>query len=240
MLITVPGTAHGAAAPTSILDLEPLLTFVRGCRPDAVSLLPPCGADDLPNGAALLPIKNRLAEEGLKLAADTWEIPVGAPVLDPSWQMQQLFEARWLLAALGEAGIDLLPVNWAPPCPGVEERDARNRFLDGMLEEAERSEVRLALYGGGEGLAHSSGCLGACSGFPLTPTVLPLLAVDLSGAREALIGRPELLAQLAQALPPSFAGPLLVRGLSTPAEYEAAVSHLRAALGSVRGALLKV
>jgi len=108
MLITLSSAAHGGPPAASVLGLEPLLVFLRQCRPDAVSLLPPPGPDDLPNGAALLAIKNRLEQEGLRAVGGCWRVPHEAPVEDPGWQVQSLFGARALVAALGEAGVEPL------------------------------------------------------------------------------------------------------------------------------------
>jgi sugar phosphate isomerase/epimerase len=145
MLITIPGTAAGRADATSVLDLEPLLLYARRCRPDAVSLMPPVGADDQPNGAALLTMKDRLAAEGLAVVAGCLEIPEDAPVQDPAWQAQSLFEARALVAALGEAGVGPLAVRWNPSAARPDARQALLDFVGPLVEEAERAQVRLAL-----------------------------------------------------------------------------------------------
>lgn len=253
MLITIPATAEGGIATTSVLDLEPLLAYVRQCRPDALSLMPPTGPDDLPNGAALLTIKNRLEAEGLGVVAGTWEIPAKAPVGDPGWQLQQLFDARWLTAALGEAGVDLLPIRWRPSCAGTEGRDARSRYLAGVLEEAERSGVRLALYvdrlddEGADTLQEFAGApLGVCWEIG-EPEDLGgrtrlfgggLLAVDLgsavfAGADLDADDPTSWLSRLTRTLGESgFAGPLLLRHLGSPAEYAAAVGFVRGLLAA--------
>lgn len=139
MLITIPAAAAGAAGATSVLDLEPLIAYCRQCRPDAVVLMPPIGQDDLPNGAALLTMRNRLEAEGLQTVGGSWRVPADAPVDDPAWEMETLFTARALVAALGEAGVDLLTVDWAASPEALPD------WLERLLEEAQRAEVRLAV-----------------------------------------------------------------------------------------------
>src|SRR5688572_29804913 len=142
MLITLPASAHGDASATSVLDLEPLIAYTRQCRPDAVTLMPPDGQDDLPNGAALLTMKNRLQAEGLQVVGGSWVVEADAPIDDPGWELETLFAARALVAALGEAGVDCLTVDWeAAPADAVG-RDAQTRWLERLLEEAQRAEVR--------------------------------------------------------------------------------------------------
>ena len=80
MLITIPASAHGEAAPTSVLDLEPLIAYARQCRADAVSLMPPPGADDLPNAAALVAMKGSLDAAGLQVVGGSRAVPEDAPV----------------------------------------------------------------------------------------------------------------------------------------------------------------
>jgi hypothetical protein len=144
MLITIPASA-GGAVPTSVLALEPLLDFAGQCRPDAVSLMPPIGPDDQPNGAALSAMKERLENAGLQVVAGTWETPADAPVADPGWQTEQAFEARALLSALGEAGVGPLSVHWSAPLQTGAHHDALLRIIDAMLEEAARSRIVVAL-----------------------------------------------------------------------------------------------
>src|SRR5579862_1270803 len=147
MLIAVPPTACGFPAATSVLELEPLLAFVRQCRPDAVSLLPPVGADDLPAGAALAAMKERLEDEGLRVVPGCWEIPARAPVADEGWQAEAVFDGRALLAALGEAAAEPLVVRWLAPAETPAARAALVGCLERWGEEAERSRVRIALNG---------------------------------------------------------------------------------------------
>ena len=86
--------------------------------------MPPLGADDQPNGAALIAMKDRLEAEGIRVAAGAWEVPEDAPVLAPAWQAEAGFEARALIAALGEAGVQPLTVAWRPPCGEPAQREA--------------------------------------------------------------------------------------------------------------------
>jgi sugar phosphate isomerase/epimerase len=144
MLITIPASAHGTQATASVLDLEPLLSYCRQCRPDAVSLLPPTGPDDLPNGAALLAMKGRLEAEGLRVVAGAWEVPASAPVGDAGWQTESLFEARAVVGALGEAGVAPLTVDWRPRVRSSAARTAMYHFLERLTEEADRARVRIA------------------------------------------------------------------------------------------------
>jgi len=258
MLITIPAAADGGASTSSVLDLEPLLTYVRQVRPDAVSLMPPPGADDLPNGAALLTIKNRLETEGLGVIGATWDIPADAPLLDPGWQMQQLFEVRSLIAALGEAGIDLLPVCWRAHGEGPEHRAVMRRYFCGMLEEAERSAVRIAVYSG----AHHNGAaalvreldsplLGVCyelsepgDGPPhVRSTGELLLAVDGGAPTAGLLAHdgeePSVVAEALTALASAgFDGPLLLPRLGAPQAYASAVRLVRGILSAQAPALL--
>jgi len=145
MLITLPASAHGHADAASVLDLEPFLEFARQCRPDAVSLMPPLGADDQPNGAALLAIRDRLEAQGIGVVGGAWEVPEDAPVLAPAWQAQTGFEVRALIAALGEAGVQPLTVVWRAPCGDTAHREVLKDVLARLVDEAERAEVRLAL-----------------------------------------------------------------------------------------------
>jgi sugar phosphate isomerase/epimerase len=148
MWITVPASAPGGPELTSVLDLEPLLAYARQCRPDAVSLMPPPGADDLPNGAALAALKDRLEKEGLRVVAGCWEVPSGAPFLDPAWQAQTLFELRALVTALGEAGVEPLTLTWPTASPDPASQDGMRALVGSLLEEAERAGVRLAVGSG--------------------------------------------------------------------------------------------
>ncbi|HTE19384.1 MAG TPA: hypothetical protein VK689_13500 [Armatimonadota bacterium] len=147
MLITLPASAHGEAAPTSVLDLEPLIAYARQCRADAVSLMPPPGADDLPNAAALLAMKNSLEASGLQVVGGSWRVAENAPVSAPAWQAETLFEARALVAAIGEAGVDPLVVEWCAPCEEPAGRQSLIGVLKPLVGEAERAGVRLAIGG---------------------------------------------------------------------------------------------
>src|SRR5687768_935963 len=145
MLITIPSDVLGGAPVSSVLDLEPLLEFARHCRPDAISLMPPVGADDQPNGAALCAMKDRLEREGIRSVAGWWEPAVTQSSGSAAWVAQNLFEARALIAALGEAGVEPLVVRWRLPAGSAALGPAARELLDGLVDESERSQVRLAL-----------------------------------------------------------------------------------------------
>ena len=148
MQITIPASADGTAGATSVLDLEPLIGMARQCRADAIRLLPPTGADDLPNGAALLAMKQRLERAELGVTAGFWRAPADADVEDPGWQTANLFEAKALLAALGEAEVGPLTVMWDAPLRDASHRAALHRFLENLLEESQRAGVPVALRSG--------------------------------------------------------------------------------------------
>ena len=148
MQITIPASADGTAGATSVLDLEPLIGMARQCRADAIRLLPPTGADDLPNGAALLAMKQRLERAELGVTAGFWRAPADAEVEDPAWQTANLFEARALLAALGEAEVGPLTLVWDAPLREASQRAALHHFLESLLEESERAGVPVALRSG--------------------------------------------------------------------------------------------
>lgn len=165
MQITLPAHVLTGAAPTSVLQLEPLLELLRQCRPDSVSLMPPPGPDDLPNGPALLAMKDRLSRAGVGVVPGSWQVAPQADVNSESWMTEQLFEIRALVAALGEAGVSPLVLDWDAPA----ERGALEEFLAPLLEEAERAGVAIALRLRGaeevtQGLLRSFGSpwLGAC------------------------------------------------------------------------------
>ena len=186
MLITIPGDAYGGAVPTSVLDLDPLIHYARHSGPDAIRLMPPQGPDDQPNGAALMAIKERLEAHGLQAVAGGGDMfgSRGAP--DPRWQIGRLFEARAMVAALGEAGVEPLTLHWGPRVTDAH-WDAGCDFLERLLEEAERAQVRLAIAPGAEGpspeMLHrlfrhfASPCLGAACTIGL-PDVSPRTTVD--------------------------------------------------------------
>lgn len=141
MLITLPAHVLNGSAPTSVLDLEPLMELLRQCGPDAVCLMPPDGPDDLPNGPALMAMKNCLASHGVAVAPGSWQVRSQDAVETDSWRTQTLFEIRALVAALGEAAVSPLVLDWnAPP-----DRPALERFLEPLIEEAERAGVSIAL-----------------------------------------------------------------------------------------------
>lgn len=117
------------------------MELLRQCGPDAVSLMPPDGPDDLPNGPALMAMKNCLAAEGVGVVPGAWRVSAQDPVDLTSWRTQTLFEIRALVAALGEAAVSPLVLDWnAPP-----NRAALEQFLTPLVEEAERASVTIAL-----------------------------------------------------------------------------------------------
>jgi len=145
MLITIPAALPGSPPPKSVLDLEPLFDLLRQCRPDAVSLMPSLGPDDLPNGPALAAIRSRLEAEGIAAVPGSWRVHATDPVADPSWRVQSLFEIRAQIAALGEAAMSPLVIEWDAPSQDSGEREAIVDFLLPVVEEAERAQVRIAL-----------------------------------------------------------------------------------------------
>jgi hypothetical protein len=145
MLITLPGEVLGAAHPTSVLDLDPLVRAFRECRPDAVRLPVPIGADDQPNGAALSAIRDRLEAQGVALVPEPWVVPAATPVEDSTWQTGALFELKALLAALFEAGIGPLVVDWRPAAQDAAGRAALVDFLERLREAVERGGVPVAV-----------------------------------------------------------------------------------------------
>ena len=261
MLITIPGHAHGRRDAGSVLDLEPLLTFTRQCRPDAVSLMPPMGADDQPNGAALLAMKNRLEEEGLRVVAGCWKVDPNAPVMDAAWQLEGAFEARGVVAALGEAGVGPLTLDWQAPLGDAGGRQALSEFLARIMEEAERAQVRIALHAGAgwDELAQlvregGSAFLGLCCSVQalhadsaaqslrsLKDTLMvlrddPVRYFGIPASTEEWNGWPEVVRTLSE-IP--FAGPLHLSLPRTPVEYAHAIGYMRGlqALGN-RGSIL--
>lgn len=145
MLITIPAALPGTPSPKSVLDLEPLFDLLRQCRPDAVSLMPSLGPDDLPNGPALAAIRSRLEAEGIAAVPGSWRVSASDPVTDPSWRLQSLFDLRAQIAALGEASMSPLVIEWDAPFVAPGTREALIDFLLPVLEEAERAQVRIAL-----------------------------------------------------------------------------------------------
>jgi len=141
MLITLPSHVLNGKAPTSVLDLEPLMGLLRQCGPDAVSLMPPDGADDLPNGPALVAMKDRLGSEGVAVIPGAWRVRSTDPVEDGAWRAQTLFGVRALVAALGEAAMSPLVLDW----DAAAERAALEQFLAPLLDESERAGVSIAL-----------------------------------------------------------------------------------------------
>jgi sugar phosphate isomerase/epimerase len=238
MYIAVPANAHGGPEPASVLTLEPLLAFARECRPDALALMPPVGPDDQPNGAALYAMHDRLEQDGFRVIGGCLEVPPDAPVEDPGWQIQNLFEARALVAALGEGGVCLLTLAWAADAASPGGRRALEEFLVRLLEEAERAPVAVALQAEllPEGLlelldALPSRCLGACldaaqAAGARAGELLEALGERLFAVR-ALHGaavRPEALKALRRA---AFNGPICITGLNSPVEYARAVGYFR-------------
>lgn len=145
MLITIPAALPGSPSPKSVLDLEALFDLMRQCRPDAVSLMPSLGPDDLPNGPALAAIKSRLEAEGITAVPGSWRVHPGDPVEDPSWKLQSLFDIRAQIAALEEAAMSPLIIEWDAPVQENSDRQALVEFLVPVVEEAERAQVRIAL-----------------------------------------------------------------------------------------------
>lgn len=248
MLITIPATAHGREIADSILDLEPLFDYLHECRPDAVRLTPPLGADDQPNGPALLAMKVRLEAEGIGVVPERLRVPANAPVEDESWRAQWLFETRALLTALGEAGVEPLDVTWLPRAG----REVIEPFLEGLLPEAETSGVHIAFQGTmplpelaaitqsfrspwlgiGAGADHFRGSrttLGAAAGRILTFDTL------LNGKPEESrdIDWPAVMRLLVKS---GFEGPLLIDGLSSPLAYAKAVGYFRGLLAATQRA----
>lgn len=260
MLITVPASAHGSSDAASVLDLEPFLAWARQCHPDAVSLMPPLGPDDQPNGAALLAMRDRLDAEGIRVVAGTLEIPEDAPVLTPGWQMELQFEARALIASLGEADVAPLTLSWRAPCGDPAHRQAMTDVLSGLADEAARAEVRLALQArmtprdlgtllrtlDSEWLGvscHVAGYLAAGQdiaqqlrflGDRLFAMEVSHPASAVSGARHPSSGRDGIAwPAIVQVLGEiGFSGPFLIRDLGTPLEYAHALGYFRGLLAA--------
>ncbi len=243
MLITIPASADGTSGPTSVLDLEPLVGVARECRAGAIRLLPPIGADDLPNGAALLAMKQRLERANLGVVPGFWRAPADADVADPAWQTANLFEARSLLAALGEADVQPLTLLWEAPVRDAGERAALRAFLQRLLEEAERAQVRVALQADLAGRAWGellrncgSRYFGAC----WTPEggSDPVRTVDLLGEKlfaalmrlDAGTDEHRTARALRTLAGSGFQGPAHVVGPSTAAGYAHAVGWMRGVL----------
>jgi len=243
MLITVPASVFAAPPITSVLDLEPLLDWLAECRPDAVSLMPPLGADDQPNGAALLAIRDRLEAHGCGVTAGCWDIAPDAPVGDAGWQAAEAFQVRTLISALGEAGVGPLAIRWRASASDPATREALAGFLERVLEEAERSEVPLALRveapdgSTGDALPEiKSEWLGACGvlGLPQAtpesslrspaPVQSPLVAVYAHSPQGMAFDWRSAVAALDRL---GFTGPLVVEGCRTPAEAIQGVRLLR-------------
>jgi sugar phosphate isomerase/epimerase len=145
MLITIPAALPGSPSPRSVLDLEPLFDLLRQCRPDAVSLMPSLGPDDLPNGPALAAIKHRLEAEGITAVPGSWRVHPADPVDDPAWKLQSLFDIRAQIAALEEASMSPLIIEWDAPAQEPGALQALVEFLLPVVEEAERAQVRIAV-----------------------------------------------------------------------------------------------
>lgn len=145
MLITIPAALPGSLTPKSVLDLEPLFDLLRQCRPDAVSLMPTLGPDDLPNGPALAAIKSRLEAEGITAVPGSWRVHPGDPVEDPSWRLRSHFELRAQIAALEEAAMSPLILEWDAPTGEAGAAESLVEFLLPVVEEAERAQVRIAV-----------------------------------------------------------------------------------------------
>ena len=261
MQITIPALGPGGAAPISVLDLEPLLELLRQCRPDAVSLLPPGGPDDLPNGPALLAIKNHLEREGIATVPGAWRVGPADPVSDLAWRTQTLFEVRALLAALGEAGTTPLVLEWEPPTREPGDLESLLEFLEPLLEEAVRADVRLALRLSADTAGYSrvfrelpSPYLGACYDVRRLPSATTgAKTVDRLGERLFAVqaGRcweangpttawKRLMAALKAA---RFSGPFLLDAARTPVEAGCAVGFVRGAqsmLGASRDAASRI
>lgn len=239
MQITIPASADGTSGATSVLDLEPLIGLARQCHADAIRLLPPTGADDLPNGAALLAMKQRFERANLGVTAGFWRAPADADVESPAWQTANLFEARALLAALGEAEVGPLTLMWDAPLRDASHRAALHRFLEGLLEEAERAGVPVALRSSLPARERDlllrtfeTPSLGLCLdarvkvpdgvGDRLLSACLPFSPKD--GNREALV---RLVRSLKEC---GFAGPLHVLGPEHPLTFAYAVGWVRGVL----------
>lgn len=255
MQITVPTFTHGTLGAVSVLELEPFLHFARQCRPDAVSLMPPLGADDQPNAAALLAIKGRLEEEQMKAHAGVLLIEREAPVLSPAWQTQNLFEARALVAALGEASVEPLILDWQPPLLESLFRDALSAFLERLLEEAGRAGVRVALRASISAAElrallelHPAEWLGACwDASPASARIAPESDLEVLRGRLTAVSfrSPQVLGpnaygalapcahSLRALLQEGFSGPLLIDGQGSPVEYAHAVGVVRGVLAAV-------
>jgi hypothetical protein len=233
MQITVPAESCGTAAPVSVLDLEPIIDFARQCCPDAVSLGPPMGADDQPNAAALIAMRHRLEAEGLGVIGGTWRVPDAAAASSGSRQAENAYEARTLIAALGEAGVGLLPVEWCVQ-PDGEAQAAVAQFLSDVAAEAERAGVRIAARLPGAPHAASDllrrlslPSVGLCWDAPVhSPTLVEetlgligdrLLAVRVPAAREPAALYAGGWRRLTEVLRESgFSGPVLVGGSRGP------------------------
>ncbi len=250
MTIAVPASAAGGAAPLSILTLEPLLSFLRDVRPDAVSLLPPPGPDDQPNGAALIAVRERLEQEGFWTVGGTWRIPPDVPVEDAGWRVAAQFEVGALVAALGEAGISPLTLCWGPPPGGRRSRAALRRFLERLVEEAARAEVRIALCLEGLGRRQELGRTLAeldspWVGASVTPWDEPVVMARRMGSRLWTIACPPdgpdtavtegEWVQLGRKLAGSDAS-VLLEGCHGPLQYAHAVGFLRGAMSRARQA----
>jgi sugar phosphate isomerase/epimerase len=253
MQITIPALGPGGAAPISVLDLEPLLELVRQCRPDAVSLMPPAGPDDLPNCPALLAMKTQLESEGVATVPGAWRIGPSDPITDTAWRMQTLFETRALVAALGEAGTSPLVLEWEPPTREPGDLEALLEFVEPLLEEAARAEVRLALRLSADTAGYStvfrelpSPYLGACYDVRRLPSAATgAKTVDRLGERLFAVqagrcweveGPVTSWKRLMSALKAArFSGPFLLDAARTPVEAGCAVGYVRGAL-SVLGA----
>jgi hypothetical protein len=254
MLITIPAALPGSPSPRSVLDLEPLFDLLRQCRPDAVSLMPTLGPDDLPNGPALAAIKSRLEAEGITAVPGSWRVHPGDPVQDPSWRLQSLFDIRAQIAALEEAAMSPLILEWDAPLHDAEGQEALVEFLQPVAEEAERAQVRIAVRLWEEPEAVSatlrqiaSPSLGVCYDLRQSGTRKGQAVRHLEALGDRLLalqpGRcwtpnadtlstgsapwKRLLTHLKQS---GFSGPLLLDTVRTPVECGCAVGFLRGLL----------
>jgi hypothetical protein len=250
MFIALPAGAAAMPDPQSVLDLEPLIDFLRQTQVEAALLPPPPGADDQPNAAALLTIRERLAADGLQLIPAPLVVPGDAPVGDERWLAQLVFESRILVATYGEAGVASLVVDWRPSGASPSERGVRQQFQESLLEEAERAEVRLDWLGP-EPLAERALWVASLRTDAAGLTWSPVTGAGDEELREA--SRLPLTCVLLRAQGPRgssewagvagalaagrYEGPVVVTGAGlTPVVYAAAVGYLRGLVEASRTA----
>jgi sugar phosphate isomerase/epimerase len=242
-----------------VLDLESLLELLRQCRPDAVSLMPPPGPDDLPNCPALLAMKTQLESEGVTTVPGAWRIQPSDAVHDTAWRAQALFETRALVAALGEAGTSPLVLEWDAPARGPGDQQALLEFLGPLLEEACRANVRVALRLPADSAGHSvifremeSAYLGACydlsrassrSVREIEALGERLFAVRAGRCWEGGAGSAPWKRWMTALRSAHFSGPLLLDAVRTPVEAGYAVGFVRGSLamqGAARDAASRI